>query len=334
MIEFQRLILGDARRNELFAAALKRLIVPGKTTVADLGSGTGFLAFVASRLGAKQCWLYETSELLELSREIAKQNGLENCVFVRAHSLEVGNPPRADVVISETLGNLALEENTLETLQDAPRFLAPGGVMIPQKLEQFVAPVTSARCFDALDIWPRVGPAAGVKLDYSAARRVCFDNVYVRSFKPGDLLPDGDVEKEVGGTRRSARVFDAIDFRRKTSSVRRATVEWKLAKPATIYGFALWWRCALLEGEGAAKPEIALSTAPDAPATHWEQIWLPPAHASGPIAAKAGETLRLAIECDSRPEVKINLKWKTTLLDRAGKSRVATSQDMQKGYLE
>ncbi len=313
MIEFQRLILGDRRRNELFAAALKRVIVPGKTTVADLGAGTGFLAFVARKLGAKQCWLYEVSELLELSRAIAKQNRITGCTFVRAHSNEVANPPPVDVVISETLGNLAFEENTLETLQDARRYLAPGGVMIPQKLRQIAAPVTTPRLAEALDVWPGIG----FGLDFSLARDVSLQNVYVRSFRPDDLLARGA----------SAQPFDEVDFRRKTSSVRRATIEWKLAAPTRLFGFALWWECELL----ADVPELLLSTAPDAPATHWEQIWLPPL---APFEAKRGDTLRLAIECDSRPQVKINLKWRTTLLDGAGKTRVETLQDMKKGYLE
>ena len=81
-IEFQRLILADRVRNEALAAALRRVIVPGRTTVADLGSGTGFLSFLASRLGAKRCWLYETSELLELSKELARKNGVKNVTFV------------------------------------------------------------------------------------------------------------------------------------------------------------------------------------------------------------------------------------------------------------
>jgi len=316
MIEFQRLILGDARRNEQLAAALRRVIVPGKTTVADLGSGTGFLAFVASRLGAKHCWLYETSELLDLSRAIARANGIRNCTFVRAHSIDVGDPQRVDVVISETLGNLALEENVLETLQDARRYLAPGGVMIPQRLTQFVAPVASPRFFEQLDVWPRIGAHAGLALDFGAARRVSFDNVYVRTFAPRDLL--------------EARAFDVIDFRKKAGSVRRSTVEWKSSAPVKLHGFAIHWQCELLDGV----PEVALSTAPDAPPTHWEQIWLPPAHDSGPLSARAGDTLRLALECDSRPEVKINLKWRTTLLDRAGRIRSDTRQDMRKGQLE
>jgi protein arginine N-methyltransferase 1 len=310
MIEFQRLILGDRVRNEAFAKALARTIVRGRTTVADLGAGTGFLSFLASRLGAKRCWLYEVSELLDLSRELAKRNGLKNLAFVRAHSTEVAKPPKVDVVISETLGNFALEENALETLQDGRRFLKPGGVMIPQKLRQFVAPVASPRLAAAIDVWGSIGHG----LDYSQARAVSLQNVFVRTVRRDDLLATPD----------AAQVWDAVDFRRDTESVRSTTVEWIFAEPAAIHGFALWWECDVVDG-------VTLSTAPDAPPTHWEQVFLPPLV---PLRLKSGDRLRLALEVDSRPEVKINLRWRSTVVDPRGRVRTEATQDMREGHLE
>ncbi len=56
-IELHRKLLGDRVRNEAFQAALKKVIKPGKTTVADLGAGTGFLSFLARQLGAQHCTL-------------------------------------------------------------------------------------------------------------------------------------------------------------------------------------------------------------------------------------------------------------------------------------
>lgn len=309
-IEFQRLILADRVRNEALAAALRRVIVPGRTTVADLGSGTGFLSFLASRLGAKRCWLYETSELLELSKELARKNGVKNVTFVRAHSTEVRNPPQVDVVISETLGNFALEEGLLETLQDGRRFLKPDGVLIPQRLRQKVAPIVTPRLAETVDVWGSIG----FGLKFEPAREVSLQNVYVRTVRPDDLLLAPD----------AARTFDALDFKRETKSRRAATAEWRFEAPTTVHGFALWWECELVEG-------VTLSTAPDAPPTHWEQIFLPPL---APVAIKEGERLRLWLEVDTRPEVKINLAWKTSVVDRRGKAHPKSSQDMSRGLLE
>lgn len=309
-IEFQRLILADRVRNEALAAALRRVIVPGRTTVADLGSGTGFLSFLASRLGAKRCWLYETSELLELSRELARKNGIKNLTFVRAHSTEVKNPPQVDVVISETLGNFALEEGLLETLQDGRRFLKPDGVLIPQRLRQKVAPVVSPRLAASVDVWGSIG----FGLDFEPARTVSLQNVYVRSIRSDDLLAAPD----------AVRTFDALDFRHDTRSRRTARTEWSFPVETVLHGFAIWWECDLVE-------EVMLATAPDAPPTHWEQIFLPPLE---PVTMREGEQLRLRLEVDTRPEVKINLAWKSEVIDRRGKVRRTFSQDMKRGLLE
>src|SRR6185436_20244813 len=69
-IELHRKLLGDAVRNAALADALKRTIKPGMT-VADLGAGTGFLSFLARRLGASQCHLYEYTATLELAQQLA-----------------------------------------------------------------------------------------------------------------------------------------------------------------------------------------------------------------------------------------------------------------------
>ena len=132
-IELHRKLLGDKVRNDALGAALARVVKPGMS-VADIGAGTGFLSFLARRLGAAQCHLYEYSGALALAQELARRNRITGLTFVHAHSSEVKKPPKADVVVSETLGNFALEEGLLETLVDARRFLKPGGVLIPLAL--------------------------------------------------------------------------------------------------------------------------------------------------------------------------------------------------------
>ena len=52
-------------RNAAFHEALARVIRKGETTVADIGTGTGFLGFLAAKLGAKRVDMYETAEVAE-----------------------------------------------------------------------------------------------------------------------------------------------------------------------------------------------------------------------------------------------------------------------------
>jgi protein arginine N-methyltransferase 1 len=307
-IEFHRNLIADHVRNAAFFQALREVIRPGETTVADLGSGTGLLGFYAARLGAKDVYFYEYSPALKLSQKIARQNGLRRCHFIHAHSRQVADPIPVDVIVSETLGNFAYEENIIENLADARRFLKPGGVMIPQRVEQFVTPVIAARYFDELCAWNHIE----IDVDFSTAREMSLNNLYVRSFRPDDLFDEG----------RQARRWDHVDLRKKNGSVRRGSSRWVVDRRETIYGFALWWECELLPG-------IALSTNPQAARTHWEHLYCPVLE---PISAHPGDALELTLVSDSRYEVGASMKWEITL--RRNTETIAhQSLDMKRGDL-
>lgn len=312
-IELHRKLLGDHRRNEAFHAALKQLIQPGKTTVADIGAGTGFLSFLARRLGAAHCTLIEYSGTIELAQKLARQNRIDNLTFIRGHSAELRKPPKVDLVVSETLGNYALEEFLLETLVDARRFLKAGGRIIPERLRQIAAPVFAPRLQRELDIWPEVG----FDLDLSAARTVSLNNMYVKGVNPADL-----------GGRDCGKSWDDLDFRPQApapDSRRTQTVRWTCAElpAARIEGFALWWDCELLPG-------IDLSTSPFAPPTHWEQIYLP---LLAPLDLAPDDVVELTLGSDTRPEVGVRLSWKTRQL-RGGKAVQEQAQDTFRGRID
>lgn len=314
-IELHRKLLGDAPRNRAFHAALQAHIKPGKTTLADLGAGTGFLSFLARQLGAAHCTLVEYSDTLELAVQLARNNRIEGLSFLKGHSGEIGRPPKCDVVVSETLGNYALEEGLLETLNDARRWLKKGGVLIPCGLKQFVAPVLSPRLQDEIDIWPGIGFA----LDLDAARNISLNNMYVRQIAPADL----------GGDLSHAQCWDQLHFDPNAAplaSLRRESLHWSQRKLAaagtTLYGYALWWQATLAEG-------IHLATTPGAEATHWDQIYLP---LLKPITLAAGETLELTLTHDSRPETGLDLAWRTRQL-RDGKPVSLQEQNIARGRL-
>lgn len=309
-IELHRKLLGDRARNQAFFAALKKVIVPGQTTVADIGAGTGFLSFLARQLGARHCTLIEYSGALELAQQLARKNRISELTFVHAHSRELRKPPKVDVVISETLGNYALEENLLETLLDARRYLNKNGLIIPCRLRQFLAPVLTPRLQSELDIWPRVG----FELDLSEARSVSLNNMYVKTVLSEDLP-----------TQDAVRCWDDLDLRpdaRVSKSRRESVLRWEKLS-GVVSGFALWWEVELVPG-------ISLSTSPYSKPTHWEQIYLP---LLDPVALKTGDQLETVLCSDTRPEVGVRLTWKTRLL-RGGKTVQEQSQDSFRGRIQ
>lgn len=286
MLELQVKLLGDIPRNEALYKALEKSIRPGKSVVVDIGSGTGLLSFFAEKLGARECYAYEADPgMFTLSKKLAAENKITKCKFFNMYSSEVKRPPQADIVISETLGNFALEENILETLQDARRFLKPGGIIIPHKLTQYIAPVTSRTAYDKINVWDSVG--YGISMN--AAKADALSHMYVHTFHRSDLLDQKD----------SVKIWDEIDFDMDQSSIRKAKIVWQVKQSTTIYGFAAWWNAELIPG-------IHLSTSSFDVPTHWEQIFLP---LPNPLSVKAGQTVTAEIKSDSRLSVGIDVAW-------------------------
>jgi protein arginine N-methyltransferase 1 len=309
-IEYHRTLLADRVRNAAFHAALAHIIVKGTTTVADIGAGTGFLGFLAAKLGAKRVDLYEAAEVAEVARKLLRHNRMANCRIAQVHSTDVASPEQVDVVVSETLGNYPFEENIIATLNDAhARFLKPGGVIIPHSVEQFVCPVTAERLYRELVAWDEVGYG----LDFSPARAMSLNNIYVRWLSPGDLLEAGA----------AASGWDKVTFDRRNKTTRAGEAFWRVHRPAKIYGLALWWNAVLIPG-------VELSTGPLAPRTHWEQLYLP---VLAPIAVGAGQTLRARLRSTTSDEEGTNVTWTLTVSDADGRELLRQSLNLEKGYL-
>ena len=303
-IEYHRTLIADRVRNEAFEKALSTVIKKGETSVADIGAGTGLLALMAVKCGAREVFLYETAEVAGVAAKVLKANGVRNCHLIPCHSTEMVDPPKVDVIVSETLGNYALEEHIIETLADAKkRFLKPGGTMIPRRIEQYVAPVISDRIHREFGAWGETG------FEMSVARTMSLNNIYVRTLTPEELL--------------EAKVWDNVELGSDVRSARKGEASWKLRRAASIYGFAVWWRAELVPG-------VTLSTAPDAPRTHWEQLYFP---LLSPIAAKGGEIVSVALRSRTSQEGGTHVAWTAKHVDGKGTEVGRQALNLDKGYL-
>lgn len=309
-IEYHRTLIADHVRNEAFFAALKAVILKGQTTVADIGAGTGLLGLMAAKLGARDVFLYEKGEVAGVASEVLRKNRARNCQLMPCHSSEMQDPPQADVVVSETLGNYALEESIIETMTDARlRHLKEGGTLIPSRIQQYVAPVVTDRIHRELTVWDR----AGAGLDLSPARTMSLNNVYVRSLKAGDLL-EGMA---------SAKEWDTVNLVTDSRSNRKGEVTWKLSSAASIFGFAYWWKADLVPG-------ISISTAPDAPPTHWEQLYFPLLQ---PIEAKRSESIMASLRSKTSEAAGTHLAWTAVHFGKDGTSISRQALDLDKGWI-
>lgn len=130
-------MMNEQNRNQAYFDALKSIIKPD-STVFEIGTGSGLLAMMAAKLGAKQVTTCETVPLIaETASQIIADNKFEKTIQVinkKSTEIEVGKelPAQADILVSEIFSSELLGEHVLPSLEDAKRrLLKPKGKVIP-----------------------------------------------------------------------------------------------------------------------------------------------------------------------------------------------------------
>ena len=314
-IEYHRTLIADRVRNIAIYKALNEVIEPEKTTVADIGTGTGLLGLMAAKLGAKEVYLYEHGPVSDVAAQNLQANNAHQCQLLAwlLHRNDRSTP--VDVIVCETLGNYPFEENIIDTLNDArQRMLKPEGVIIPSHVRQYAALVTTPRFFDELCIWDKVG----FDIDLTPAKLKSLNNIYVRTFEPTDLYaPENSKAAEV-------QMWDEVNFSTDNRSSRKGEIQFQINKPANIYGVAVWWEADLTKS-------ISISTAPKKPATHWEQLYFPVETA---IKADCKDCIAVTICSDTSNQEGTHMTWTISHLDQNGNKRTHQMMDLDKGYID
>lgn len=159
-------MINDERRNGVFQQAIEAAVTPD-TVALDIGTGTGLLAMMAARAGAREVIACEVnSNLIALAREIAAANGFGDRIrFIGKASQQlrpgVDFETRPNLLISEIFDSAVIGEGALETIGHARRhLLAPEARIIPARAELRAALVSSPTLADE----GRAGVAAGFDL--------------------------------------------------------------------------------------------------------------------------------------------------------------------------
>jgi len=137
------MILDPHRTNPLYKAIHK--VVKKGDVVCDIGAGLGLLSFFALSSGASRVYAIDCdTESLNIAMDFAKKHGIADRIsFIEGHSSDVYIGEKADVVICETIGSAAFDENILATLADAKkRLIKREGKIIPAAIELWGAPAT------------------------------------------------------------------------------------------------------------------------------------------------------------------------------------------------
>jgi histone-arginine methyltransferase CARM1 len=111
--------------------------------VVDVGAGSGILSLFAAQAGARHVYAVEASEMAEHAQRLICGNPSlgQRITVIKGKVEEVELPEKADILISEPMGTLLVNERMLESYVIArDRFLAPDGKMFPTTGRIHMAP--------------------------------------------------------------------------------------------------------------------------------------------------------------------------------------------------
>lgn len=173
-------LLAHRSRIQKFDMALKQLVTPDSYVV-DLGTGSGVLALLAAKAGARKVTAVDISqECIDYARRAVSMNGLEDRVeFFLGHFSEFRPRERADIVMCEMLSSMMLVEQQVPACFSAVKYmLKKGGKMIPESATVWLVPVESPDAWNRFDPpnlhFPRLPQTVGPEdyRDLAAARQI------------------------------------------------------------------------------------------------------------------------------------------------------------------
>ena len=155
--------------------------------VVDLGTGSGLLAVLACRAGARRVYAIEASDAVQMGTLLTSTTEFaERIEFVHATSQKVALSEQVDVIVGDIHDTFGFQPGGLASIMDVrDRLLKPGGTLIPQATELMIAPLEAAALYAReIDVWN--GCVHGVGL--SSIRPFAVSHVHPGRFDSDQLL--------------------------------------------------------------------------------------------------------------------------------------------------
>src|SRR5262249_18276269 len=146
-------------------------------------------AIFAARAGARRVFAVDDSPIVEVAREVARDNGVEGVVELFAgYSTALTPPEPCDLVIFEDYQATLVSPHKARGVTDlVARWLKPGGRLLPPRARLWLAPVEDPEGHLAIDRFHRTHDRL-FGIDFSATRQRVFATSHARKLGAGALL--------------------------------------------------------------------------------------------------------------------------------------------------
>ncbi|KAL8239034.1 hypothetical protein R6Q59_015601 [Mikania micrantha] len=265
LLHQQNMLQDYVRTGSYYAAVIENQADFDGRVVVDVGAGSGILSLFAAQAGAKHVYAVEASEMADYAQKLIAGNPFlgQRITVIKGKVEDVELPEKADILISEPMGTLLVNERMLESYVIArDRFLVPNGKMFPTVGRIHMAPFSDEYLYVEIAnkslFWQQQN-YYGVDLTalHGTAFQGYFSQPVVDAFDPR-LLVAPAVSHVINFTTVKEEDLYEIDIPLKfTASV-----------GTRIHGLACWFDV-LFNGSTVQR---WLTTAPGAPTTHWYQL--------------------------------------------------------------
>lgn len=269
-ITHHKSMMNDRVRIEQYRKAIEEIVKPGDIVV-DMGAGTGILSFIAAKSGAKTVYAIERTDMIHIAEKIAADNAIENIVFIQQDSSEVKLPEKCDVLLSECLGYLVVQENMVtDFLEFRDKWLKPDGHVIPIDAQLYFAPVESEQAYESVSFWNTIYEQQG--FNYSALLQVAANSPSQEDLAKGHFLAPPEKKHR-------------FDFACDTNAAFQSEINFRITKNGLLHGIGGYFTSSL-------SPSIVLDTSPETK-THWRQHFFP---LNQPVKVSEGDVVYFSVE--------------------------------------
>ncbi|XXQ36996.1 SH3 domain-containing protein [Plasmodiophora brassicae] len=283
--------------------------------VLDIGCGSGVLSIFCANAGAAHVYAVDASSVIEHARIVVNENDLSDRITLLKGKIEDITLPveKVDVIISEWMGTLLICESMIASVLSArQRYLAPGGLMMPNIGNIRLAPIDISDFYDSkIAFWDDV---YGIKMSGLKAKAMSdfFSKpIFDRIIQPGECLADDVVTQTVDMTTADVESLERM----------RSSFSFSIAKSGTLHGFGGWFDCQFQADPKSKTPFVLLSTSPFDTPTHWRQVTFVLAN---PLAVSEGDIVQGHIEI--RRQAFWRRHFEVELTFKVGEEREETTQ--------